>query len=498
MPLVLAEMPSHKKAPMAKADGDVVLYPLQRQRRRGQVTNGSRAGWRGFSMATALVLPAVLSTVASAQQTGSAVSNKPVGPAGFYLTPSVRVSERYDDNIFGIQQNPPPTLEPSATPGEPPVLVPGRKKQGDFIFNATPGLIGGYDSAPFSLLAGYSLGADVYAENSSQDSFPSNQTAALTARYHPNLLLEINAAGGYNQSQNPGELNSATVTNINGLTPTGIQNGRSRSVTYFAGSSASYKLSDLNDLRGSYNFNHLDQTGAPTQDQHTVDGTFSHRFTPLDVGDLGYVYRHFSSSFRSQPLPELPSELTPSGSITVVNTPSEIDSNAVTVGWSHRFSELTQIVLRGGPRFTGSHIDPEAFASIIHSFARGEFDFTYVNGQTSAVGTTGALNVQSYTANFNYNLTQLWAARVTGGYSTSDSSEGSSGTTDVVLAALESRYQLFERLWVVLGYNFSYQKGVFSTIETSTSDTTIHNNNSKIYRNIVSIGLEVSQPFRVH
>ncbi len=489
-------MPSHKKPPMAKADGDVVLYPPAATTTEEPVTNGIRAGWWVLMMASVLIVSAGLSTEASAQQGRSGGSSQRVGPAGFYLTPSVSISERYDDNPFSVDQNPPPTLVPSTTPGAPPVLVPGRKKQGDFIFRAGPGIVAGYDSMPFSLLAGYTIDADVYAEQSSQNAFPAAQTASLESRYRPNPLLEMSVLGGYDQTQNPGDLNSTTVTNVSGLTPTGIQNGRSRSVMYFVSPSASYKLSQLNDLAASYDFSHLNQVGAPSQDQHTADGRFSHRFTELDVGDLGYIYRHFSSSFSTQPSSELP-ESTPNGSITVVNTPSVTDSNAATVGWSHRFS-ATQIILRGGPRFTGSHVDPEALASISHSFERGSADFAYANSQTSAVGATGALNVQSYIATLSYNVTQFWTAGVSGGYTTSDSSEGSSGTTDVYAAALTSRYRLTEWISLNFGYTFNYQKGVFSSVQTQNSETLVHNNNQKIYRNVVSIGFEVSRPFRVY
>src|SRR5262249_53694984 len=154
-------------------------------------------------------------------------------PAGFYVTPSLRIREEYDDNVFYTPQGGTTTLQPSPIPGEPPIVVQNQKKTGDFVFISEPGILAGYRSAPFRLLAGYQIGADVYAQQSDLDAFPASQVASLVADYLPDPRLDLNVGGGYNQAQNPAQLNSATVATPAGLTPTGIQNGRSRSEIYY-------------------------------------------------------------------------------------------------------------------------------------------------------------------------------------------------------------------------------------------------------------------------
>ncbi len=459
-----------------------------------KVRNGSRAVWWGLSIVSALVVQVVWAAEVSAQVRRPTAAGTGAAPAGFYLTPSLRITEDYDDNIFSTPQQTTTTL-PSTTPGAPPIVLETPGKTSDFIFRATPGILAGYKSEPFSLLAGYEIGASVYADDSDLDSFPATQTASLTADYLPQPRLGLHVAGGYRESEDPAQLNSAAVSTVTGLAPTGIQNGRSRSELYYAGSSAEYELSLLNKVLASYAFNHNHQVGSVSQEVHTVNAGFIHRFTERDAGDLGYIFRHFSSPGTSSAVPDF---TTPNGSISIVNQSSVSDSNAVTVGWSHRFSELTEVVLRGGPRFSGSNIDPEAYASISHNFARGGASFVYENTQTSAVGVTGAQNVQTFSGSLSYDLIQSLTIEPGLAYYKTKG-EGSSQDSDVYVATLRVRYQFLEWLAVVLDYGFNYQKGVFSTVETSSSGVvTIFNNDQNIYRNIVSIGLEASQPVRLY
>lgn len=420
---------------------------------------------------SALVVQAVCSTEASAQARTTA--RRVAAPAGFYVTPSLTLREGYDDNIQSVPQGSP-------------------DKESDYIFRTEPGIIAGYQSAPFSLLAGYRVAADVYAEHPDFDVFPSRQEATLTMDYFPTQRLNLNVRGGFQQSQYAGQLNSAAVGDQTGLTPTGIENGRSRTELYYAGASTSYELSPLNRFLTDYSFVHSDQVGASTDDTHSVSPTFSHQFSETDFGDLAYIYRHFSSSeteTSEEPVP-------PPDGTDVLVLPSVTDSHAVTLGWTHRFSELTEVVLRAGPRFSNdSDLNAEAYASISRTLARGSARFEYARSQTSAVGVSSALDVQSFSGILEYDFTETLSSTLTlGFYDTSNNGD----VSDVYGVSLGSRYRLLQWLAIVLDYSFTYQDGVLSTLETTSSDTTVARSNAKIYHNIVSIGLEASSPFRVY
>src|SRR2546421_120001 len=66
-----------------------------------------------------------------------------VSTAGLYLIPSFRLSEAFDDNIFGSSVN----------------------RESDFISRFSPGLQGGYNSDPFTLLLRGGFEADVFAKH---------------------------------------------------------------------------------------------------------------------------------------------------------------------------------------------------------------------------------------------------------------------------------------------------------------------------------------------
>jgi hypothetical protein len=398
-------------------------------------------------------------------------------PAGLYATPSLTLREGYDDNIQDAVQG-------------------STQKEGDFVFRTEPAIVAGYRSAPFSLLANYLIAADVYAQHSSLDSFPSRQDADVTIDYLPDPRLDLSANGGYQESQYASQLNSAAASETSGLPATGISNGRARTTLYYAGAAAKYALTPLDNALADYVYDHNHQVGSPSNDSHSVDGRYSHRFTETDVGDLGFIYRHFTSS--NSGTSSATPEPTPPTSVLVL--PSVTDSYAPTLGWSHQFSALTEVAVRGGPRFSDdASVHAEAYASITRRLARGQANFVYQNTQSSAAGNAGAVNVSSYTGSLAYNLMeQLTSGIYLSLYQSSNPGQGHGKITDVYTAGMSLRYRLLEWLSIVMNYDFSYQDGVLTPLPSTTSDIVVVQGNSNIQRNIVSIGLEASEPFRLY
>jgi hypothetical protein len=113
---------------------------------------------------------------------------------------------------------------------------------------------------------------------------------------------------------------------------------------------------------------------------------------------------------------------------------------------------------------------------------------------------SSALDVQSFNGILEYNLTEALTSSLNlGYYQTSSTGDGNNAdVSDVYGVTLGAQYRLLQWLAIVLDYSFTYQDGVLSTLETTSSDTTVARSSGKIYHNIVSIGLEASSPFRVY
>ena len=168
-------------------------------------------------------------------------------------------------------------------------------------------------------------------------------------------------------------------------------------------------------------------------------------------------------------------------------------SNAVTLGWTREVTPRTRINLGGGPNFTGGSVDPVAFANISYKLAQGLLAFSYNRTQTTAIGASGTINTESYTGTATY-LPLLDMVVTTSLFLYRNSQSGSD--SDVYGTTLSARYRILKWLSVFGSYAYTYENGSLGT--SGTSNNTASGTNNRIYRNIVGIGLEASQPYRVY
>jgi hypothetical protein len=407
--------------------------------------------------------------------------------AGFYVTPSLALGEVYDDNIFATPSNQPPPQ-----PGSPPP----QGRQSDFIFRVTPAVLVGYQSKPFTLLGGYSITGEEYAKESNLSTIPAAQNATLETTYVAYPLLALSLSSGYLQSEQAQQLNAPESQTVTGIQPTALQGQRARTSAYHVGPSASYKIDQLTTAVTGYDFSHTQQVGQPSSDTHQVSASLDRRITPLDTADLVYTFRRFSfpqsaSPAAAPPTGEAPTE-TPTPSPPQPNDVTY--SNAVTLGWTREVTPRTRISLGGGPNFTEGSVKPVAFANISYKLSRGLLGFGYNRTQTTAVGVSGTIDTASYTGTASYQpmldmvvTTSLFFYR--NSQSGTDSQPGTD--SDVYGATLSARYRILKWLSLIGSYAFSYEDGSLGTL-------TNPGGRSHIYRNIVGIGLEASQPYRVY
>src|SRR5207249_6921300 len=151
---------------------------------------------RGVLQAGSLMLVRMLAVaIVSAVVLGSAhparaQATTTLSTAGLYLIPSFKVSESFDDNIFGSSVN----------------------RESDFISRFSPGLQGGYNSDPFTLLLSGGFGADIFAKHSVLNDPVTGWNAGLNLRYLPICRLTLGGNLGYTETKSLQALNPTLTT----------------------------------------------------------------------------------------------------------------------------------------------------------------------------------------------------------------------------------------------------------------------------------------------
>ncbi|TMK46095.1 MAG: hypothetical protein E6G66_12190 [Actinobacteria bacterium] len=381
--------------------------------------------------------------------------NSALAQAGYYVTPSLSISEAYDDNVFFTSSN----------------------RQDDFISRFMPGLKAGYQSEPFTLTGNYSFRSAIYAEHPLLDSPLESQSGSLGLVYRPTEVLTLGFDGAYSRTSIPSELNqpNAAFPFIPVQATTGILTTRVNSTFYSFMPSIGYSFDALTRGKGTYSYGVFEGGGLTTTTQDVTLG-LDHDVTPRDTGTLKSYYRHFGT--------------TASGPFASSAPASSLDSYAVTAGWKHRFTERWDASVEAGPRLTegagaSGTVDVETNATITWHFATGTATLGYARTQLSAAGVGGALSSDSVFAtllvepirSLRLSLSPRWVQNTTegGGASTT-------GTFTIYTVDATATYQLTR--WLSARLNYFYASEQIGKLN--------------IPHNLVTIGLDFVYPERVY
>ena len=386
--------------------------------------------------------------------------------AGWYLIPTFRLTESYDDNIFGTSTN----------------------RTSDFITRFTPGLQTGYRSEPLTVLLSGNFESDVFAKNPDLNDAVSAWHVGMSSQYLPIRPLRLNFGVDYTETESLPTLtqNLASLNLANPLNPANtVQTGRQKTTLLSVTPNATYQFTPLTS--GTAAFSYTDSTfqqGA-TNTVYTGQLAVSHQFTQRDTGTLTYIVSSFQSNGQSFQ----------TGGTT---GPTSELSNTVTIGWAHQFSPRTTISLAGGPRFSEGSVSPAVNALATHQFrlfdwpANASLGYTYSQG--FIIGEPGSVNTQSVTGSVGVQpLRALQVGLGTGwskftGTNTNTTSSAVQDTTTYSIS-LTASYQILRWLSALASYSFSYQEQNGNSSSTSTTGNIPHN--------VVTFGIEVAYPVRV-
>jgi hypothetical protein len=350
---------------------------------------------------------------------------------GWVILPSFSLAEEFDDNVFVSTTDP----------------------KSDFITRLTPGLQLGYRSVPFTLLASGSIDAEIYANNSELSDAANRKRAALEVKYLPFSLLTVSLNVTYFETNTPSEL----------VPTTGLQLARNRATQLAIIPAATYQITSVDTATASYAFFHDTVEGSLDNDTHRVKLGYARQLTALDTGFLNYRLHVFESQ---------------QNPTTITNTP--------TLGWKRQLTPNTVLTLEGGPRlvsggpsFIDDTVEPEAHASLEHSFKLAKVALEYHRTEAIVVGRPGKVELESVSGSLEIEPMRLLKLRFQPGYYRTFGGEDPTATVyGFLLGAL---YPIKSWLTARLDYRFAYQK---------QADTSLPHN-------IVTLSLDFVYPVRV-
>lgn len=367
---------------------------------------------------------------------------QPALRAPLTLTPTLTVSEEYNDNI----------------------LLNNRDKRWDLITGFTPGLTLTVEDPLYRLALGYNFTAEIYARDEDRNNAFNRQNFSLDSFYRVTPQLTLSLTDSFSFS---------TDTNL--IAAEGVSTGRDRSWSNSVTPGLSWQATPLTTFRlfGSNTIQRFESDELRESDVYKVDASVERRLTPRLSGVLGYQFGYFDIERED---------------ITTAHTPR--------VGGTYRFTEtLTgtavvgpSIVLRSGD----SKVVPTAAASATQRLAFGSVGAFY----EGLVGTAGGLGGTTLNQSFggSIQVTTLLRGLVVElrpRHSTIDSIHNDSIDVDAFTVPLRATYRLTEWLSAVASYTFYHQR----------ADTTIRVNGSSLANDVdqnrVFVGLQFGYPIKL-
>src|SRR3989442_3710977 len=186
------------------------------------------------------------------------------------LTPSIAVSEEYNDNVFASNQS----------------------RRSDFITSFAPAITLLINRPTYELQAGYSFAADIYArENQLSNAFDrQNFIARGLLRLTPALTFNVAESFAYNRD-----------TRL--ATQQAFSTGRQESWSNTFTPGMTWQMTALNSLSLSAGDSVLRFLGKGTgvdSDTYTFGSLFTHAFTPRLTGSVGYGFAYIDLHAQGQ------------------------------------------------------------------------------------------------------------------------------------------------------------------------------------------------------
>lgn len=410
----------------------------------GRYRAGAPGAWRvGRGGALGLLAGLLLASTAAAQPLRPLLDPQALDVprrAPLTLTPSLTISEEFDDNI----------------------LLNNDDKRWDLITSFTPGITLEAERATYRVAAGYSFTADLYARHETLNRAFDHQNFYLDLLYRatPRLTLTLSDTLTY-----------STGTNL--ISPDGVSVGRDQAWSNGLSGSLAYALDPRTTahLGGAWTVQRYDRDELVDSDAYRADVGLERALTARFTAGLGYQFGAFH--FDQDP---------------------DITTHTPALSLRYRLSETLTAAVRGGPTFElngETHVTPAVTAALTQRFAWGSASVDFVQ----AVGTAGGLGGTTVNRSAGLFVQVLTLARglvVDAGprYAMIESRDDRIDVNGFTIP-VRAVYQFTPWLALVAAYRFFHQRSD-STLTTPTGTALA----TDVDQNRVSLGLRVGWPIR--
>lgn len=355
------------------------------------------------------------------------------------LTPSIAVSEEYNDNIFLNNQT----------------------RQSDFITSFGPAITLFINRPSYQLNGGYSFAGNVYAREDRLTNLFDRQNFFVNGLYQVTPALTLTAVESF-------ALNRST----NLVAPQGFSTGRQESWNNTFTPGLTWQMTPQDSLNLSATHSVLRFIGAGAgfdSDTYGLQSSLNHRFTPRLTGILGYGFAYVETK-------ELETSIT--------HTP--------TLGFSYLLTPTLTGTVTGGPAITeiggDTIMSPAGTASLVQALQFGSVGAQYTRSVRVAGGFGGTTDTQTVSGTLTLStLLRGLFVIVNPAYSVAESvSSQQTEQVDVqtITASLGVTYQIARYTSVFGGYTFLRQR-------TGGSSST----QVDVDQNQVRFGLQFGYPF---
>ena len=348
------------------------------------------------------------------------------------VTPSLAITEQYNDNIFTSNAN----------------------KQSDFITQFTPSLALQIQHPGFQWLSAFSFTAEIYADHSELNSAANSLSFLTSASYQATQRVNLSLTEALNYGRNG--------TN---LATSGVSSGRQESWSNVLSAGLGIQLTPRTtwNLSGAYSLERFAFFRRPRRKLRTngLNVTAGYDFAYLDIDREPTTFTH---------------------------TPR--------IGGSYQLTQTLSATATAGPSFVvtdrDTTITPSGNVSVVKAMSWGSMSAFYDASVGTTAGSGGPSDNQTFGGNISVGaLLRGLVIDFSPSYSRSGtlSSSRSNADVDTLTLNLSARYQIFRNISVIGSYTFLRQRASGSSTNTGSNAGT-----NDVDQNIITLGLQFSHP----